>query len=177
MTVTATSSNTNVAIVGPTQNPASRALVFTAGNWQTAQAVPVTGIGAGTATLSHTVSGYGSGATADSVAVTVVGTAAGVVIDPLVLRVLEEGPSGTYTVRLATEPTGPVTVTTTLAATNTIVGTTPPALTFAATSWETAQTVTVRVVRDTDTTMGSATIRHPVGGIQRGDDRLRREGE
>ena len=164
VTVTATSSDTNVAIVGPTQNPASRALVFTAGTWQTAQAVPVTGIGAGTATLSHTVSGYGSGATAASVAVTVVGTAAGVVIDPLVLRVLEEGPSGTYTVRLATDPGGPVTVTTVVAATNTIVGTTPAVLTFAATSWETAQTVTVRVVRDTDTTTGSATIGHTVGG-------------
>ncbi len=164
VTVTATSSNTNVVIVGPTQNPASRAVVFTAGNWQTAQAVPVTGIGAGTATLSHTVSGYGSVATAASVAVTVVGTAAGVVIDPLVLRVLEGGPSGTYTVGLATEPTGLVTVTAVVANTNSLVLTTPPVLTFAATSWETAQTITVQGVNDSNTTPGSATIAHTVTG-------------
>ncbi len=168
VTVTATSSNTNVAIVGPTQNPASRALVFTAGTWQTAQAVPVTGIGAGTATLSHTVSGYGSGATAASVAVTVVGTAAGVVIDPLVLRVLEGGPDGTYTVRLATDPGGPVTVTTgTPVNTNSdIVTRAPRALTFDATSWGTAQAVmvTAAVEVPADTTPGSARIAHTVTG-------------
>ena len=168
VTVTATSSNTNVAIVGTTQNPASRAVVFTAGNWQTAQAVPVTGIGAGTATLSHTVSGYGSVATAASVAVTVVGTAAGVVIDPLVLRVLEGGPDGTYTVRLATDPGGPVTVTTgTPVNTNSdIVTRAPRALTFDATSWGTGQAVmvTAAVEVPADTTPGSATIAHTVTG-------------
>ena len=165
VTVTVTGSDTDVAAVGPSQNPASRAVVFTAGNWQTAQAVPVTGTGAGAATLSHAVSGYGMGTTADSVAVTVVGTGARLLIDPLVLRVLEGGPDGTYTVRLGTEPGGPVTVTVGAASNvNSAITRAPGALTFDATSWGTAQAVTVTPGTDLGTTPGTATVAHTVTG-------------
>ena len=168
VTVTAASSNTNVAIVGPTQNPASRAVVFTAGNWQTPQVVTVTGgTTAGDATLNHTVSGYGIGTTAASVAVTVVATGAGVLIDPQVLRVLEGGPSGTYTVRLATDPGGPVTVTVgPVSGANHAITPAPGALTFDATNWGTAQpvTVTAAVEVPADTTPGTALVTHTVGG-------------
>ena len=165
VTVTATSSDTNVALVGPTQNPASRAVVFTAGTWQTAQAVPVTGMGAGTATLSHVVSGYGSVVSAASVAVGVVGPGTGFVrIVPQAVTVLE-GASGTYTVGLGTEPTGPVTVTVGAPSnTDSAITRAPGALTFDATSWGTAQAVTVTAGTDAGTTEGSATIAHTVTG-------------
>ncbi len=165
VTVTATSSDTNVALVGPTQNPASRALVFTAGTWQTAQAVPVTGMGAGTATLSHVVSGYGSVVSAASVAVGVVGPGTGFVrIVPQAVTVLE-GASGTYTVGLGTEPTGPVTVTVGAPSnTDSAITRAPGALTFDATRWATAQAVTVTAGTDAGTTEGSATIAHTATG-------------
>ena len=62
--------------VTPSRNPAVKvsppALTFTTSNYSTAQTVTVTGVAAGSATISHAVSGYGSVKTADSVTVKVI---------------------------------------------------------------------------------------------------------
>ena len=171
VTVRATAGTNGFVAVDTDSTPESRALVFTAGNWQTAQVVTVTGVAVTTSlTLNHAVSGYGTGTTVASVNVTVVATGAGVLIDPQVLRVLEGGPSGTYTVRLATDPGGPVTVTVgPVSGANHAITPAPGALTFtggATGNWGTAQPVTVTAAREVpaDTTPGTALVTHTVTG-------------
>ena len=63
---------------------------------------------------------------------------------------VEEGGSGTYTVVLDSEPTAEVTVTIG-GTTGTDVSVDPATLTFTASSWDTAQTVTVSAAEDDDT--------------------------
>ena len=87
-------------------------LTFNASNWSTAK----TGHGVGgrgqrcttndSATLTHSASGGGYGSVTGSVAVTVTDNdTPGLVLDPTSLTVAEGG-RGTYTVALATQPTG-----------------------------------------------------------------------
>ena len=175
VTVTAAPALPNLVTVDTDSTPESRAVVFTAGNWQTAQTVTVTGVAVTTSlTLNHAVSGYGTGTTAASVAVTVVATGARLLIDPQVLSVLEGGPSGTYTVRLATDPTGTATVTVVApSGANHAVSRAPGALTFtggATGNWATAQpvTVTAAVEDPANTVTGTALILHTVGGYNGG---------
>ena len=66
------------------------------------------------------------------------------------LEVTEGGSSTTYTVALATQPTGTVTVTITSDDVGAVTATLSP-LTFDATNWSTAKTVTVNSVVDSDT--------------------------
>ena len=169
VTVTATTGTNGVVAVDTDSTPESRALVFTAGNWQTPQVVTVTGVAVNPSlTLNHRVDGYGG--VAGSVNVAVVATGARVLIDPQVLRVLEGGPSGTYTVRLATDPGGEVTVTVgPPTGANHAITPAPGALTFtggATGNWGTAQPVTVTAAREVpaDTTPGTALVSHTVGG-------------
>ena len=62
-------------------------------------------------TLSHTASDGGYGSVTEDLPVTVTDSdTAGIVLTPTTLRVTEGG-SATYTVELATEPSGQVTVT------------------------------------------------------------------
>ncbi len=79
---------------------------------------------------------------------------------------VSEGGTGRYTVRLATAPTGAVTVA--IASDNTDVTVNPSSLTFnpsGSNSWSTARTVTVSVSRDADFDDDSATLTHtPSGG-------------
>ncbi len=79
---------------------------------------------------------------------------------------VSEGGTGRYTVRLATAPTGAVTVA--IASDNTDVTVSPSSLTFnpsGSNSWSTARTVTVSVSRDADFDDDSATLTHtPSGG-------------
>ena len=84
------------------------------------------------------------------------GSQRAVVVAPTSLDVVA-GATATYEVVLATEPTGPVTVTPTsdTAATATVSG----ALTFTTTNWATAQTVTV-----SGHAAASATVSHTVAG-------------
>ncbi|MYF96774.1 MAG: hypothetical protein F4210_14955, partial [Holophagales bacterium] len=74
-----------------------------------------------------------------------------------------EGGSATYTVALRSMPTGAVTVTPAVND-NSDVTVEPPALTFTATTWETAQTVTVRAAEDADAEEDTATVVHAVSG-------------
>ena len=83
-----------------------------------------------------------------------------------------EGGSGTYTVRLASAPTGNVTVTVARASgstdvtfdTNAGTGGDQDTLTFTTTNWSTAQTVTVSAAEDTDVADDTATLRHSASG-------------
>ncbi|MDD9818709.1 MAG: putative Ig domain-containing protein, partial [Gammaproteobacteria bacterium] len=93
-------------------------------------------------------------------AVTVDEAVPGVTLVPAPLTV-NEGDMTTYTVTLATVPTGDVTVTP--AAAGSIV-TVTGALTFSPTSWNMAQTVTVTAARDDDTADDTTTITHVVTG-------------
>ncbi len=175
VTVTAAPALPNLVTVDTDSTPESRAVVFTAGNWQTAQTVTVTGVAVTTSlTLNHRVDGYGGVTAADPVSVVVAATGARLLIDPQVLRVLEGGPSGTYTVRLATDPTGTATVTVVApSGANHAVSRAPGALTFtggATGNWGTAQpvTVTAAVEDPANAVAGTALILHTVGGYNGG---------
>ena len=93
---------------------------------------------------------------------------AGLVFSPTSLTVAEGG-SGTYTVKLATLPTGNVTVTVGGVSGEVTVDTNSGSpgnqntLTFT-TTWDTGQTVTVAADEDDDTTNDSATLSHTAAG-------------
>ena len=87
----------------------------------------------------------------------------GVGVDPTQLT-FGEGGSGTYTVVLDTRPTGTVTVTVNDPAGNTDVTAEPTSLTFTPDDWDSAQTVTVTAVQDSDANTDAATVTHGVSG-------------
>ena len=72
---------------------------------------------------------------------------------------VNEGGSGSYTVRLAFQPTESVTIDVTGGGDVTVQ---PASLTFTADTWETPQTVTVRAAEDTDTADDAQTVTHAV---------------
>ena len=78
---------------------------------------------------------------------------------------VEEGNAvgGSYSVALATEPSGTVTVRVNVGD-NRDVSATPNSLTFTRTSWQTAQTVTVTAAHDDDARDESAELRHTASG-------------
>ena len=76
---------------------------------------------------------------------------------------IPEGNSATYTVVLASEPSGNVTVTPSRSSGDADV-TVSGALTFTALTWATAQTVTVSAAQDSDALNDEAAIGHAVGG-------------
>ena len=94
---------------------------------------------------------------------------AGLVFSPTSLTAAE-GASGAYTVRLATLPTGTVTVTVGGAGGDVTVDTNSGSpgnqntLTFTTSTWNTAQTVVVAAGEDDDTANDSATLSHSASG-------------
>ena len=133
--------------------------------------------GSDATTTTHTVSGLtndvsytfriravndvGNGAISDAVTQTPVDEP-GVIISPTALT-MDEGSSGEYTVKLDTEPTANVTVTVGGATGEvTVSGATlsGSSLTFTASTWNAAQTVTVNAGTDEDTTNDTATLTH-----------------
>ena len=102
VTITVASDDVTVASVDEVS------LVFTTLNWDSAQTVTVTGAAPGTTTITHAVSGgdYGvNGVSAPGVAVGV----RGVVVAPEAVT-LDPNTTDTYTVVLASAPTGSVTI-------------------------------------------------------------------
>ena len=88
---------------------------------------------------------------------------AGVTISETSLSI-DEGATATYTVKLDTEPTGDVTVAITGHA-DTDITLTSDALTFTASNWNTAKTVTVTAARDDDAASDAAvTLTHTANG-------------
>ena len=139
--------------------------------WSTAQTVTVSAgedddTSNDAATLVHTASGGGYDSETANVAVTVTDDdAPALVVDPASLTVAEGG-SGSYTVKLATQPTATVTVAITgQAGTDLTLGAT--SLTFnpsGSNLWSTAQTVTVSAGHDDDTSNDAATLVHTASG-------------
>ena len=101
----------------------------------------------------------------------------GVTVTPTALTIAEGG-SGSYTVALTSQPTGPVTVAAAVAGdfhVRVAAGAAPvdvgyadalraTTLTFAPASWDTAQTVTVRAYPDLDVQDDAASVAHTVAG-------------
>ena len=90
----------------------------------------------------------------------------GVTVSPTDLS-LSEGASATYTVVLDTEPTETVTVTPSVSG-SPDVAFEPSSLTFTASDWATAQTVTVSAAQDADAANDTATIEHAIAGADYG---------
>ena len=157
---------TDLSLSGTTLS--SNMLTFTVDNWDTAQTVTVKAGedddgSADTATLTHTASGGDYASITAALPVTVTDDdEAGVTIEPTALSVVA-GQSNEYTVRLATEPTGEVTVTVSGHA-GTAVTLDKTTLTFTTTNWNTAQTVTVKAGEDDDGANDTATLTHTASG-------------
>ena len=78
---------------------------------------------------------------------------------------IDEGSTGTYTVKLNSEPTGEVTVGVSKATgSDADVQVSPASLRFTAANWDDAQTVTVEAAQDTDAADDAATIAHTANG-------------
>ena len=147
-------------------------LTFTVDNWDTAQTVTVTaaedddGVTDAGVTLTHTVSGGGYGSTTvPDVEVSITeNDSAGLVISKDSLTVAEGDAAGTsYTVKLATEPSGSVSVSITGHA-STDLTLSSDMLTFTVDNWDTAQTVTVKAGQDADGANDTATLTHTASG-------------
>ena len=114
--------------------------------------------------------------TTDAAGLTVTGTAIaiaddderGVNVTPASLFA-SEGGSSTYAVVLTSEPTGPVTVTPSVDG-SADVTLDVSSLTFTASNWDTARTVTVSAAEDTDDADDTAMIEHGVSGADYGDN-------
>ena len=159
--------------------PGSQRLVFTPGNWDTAQTVTVASVddavdnagGSRATTITNTPSGAGYGeADAQPVGVTVEDDE-GLVFSPTSLSVAEAAGTNTYTVRLNTQPQGAVQVA--VESSNANAATVSPmVLPFTATNWDDPQTVTVTGVDDDVDNAGdsrSVNITHTLSGEGYGD--------
>ena len=150
-------------------------LSFTASDWNSGKTVTVS---AGedddstndTATLSHSASGGDYGSVTGRLMVTVTDNdTPALVFSPTSLTV-DEGASGMYTVRLATQPTGNVTVTVGDAGgeitvdTDTGTNGNQSTLSFTTSDWNSEKTVTVSVGEDDDSTNDTATLSHSASG-------------
>ena len=147
-------------------------LTFTVDNWDVAQTVAVTAaedhdaVTDAGVTLTHTVSGGGYGSTTvPDVEVSITeNDTAGVVLSETGLAVTEEDAAGSsYTVKLATQPSGEVTVTVSGQA-GTDLTLDKTMLTFTVDNWDDAQTVTVKAGHDNDAANDTATLTHTASG-------------
>ena len=141
----------------------SQALVFTTGNWSTAQSVSVGGVDDDdaldeTVTVTLTASGGDYGGETAGVDVTVDDDdTAAVVVAPGSLTISEDG-SGRFTVKsLATQPSQQVSVTVSSADSG-AVSVPSQALVFTTGNWSTAQSVSVGGVDDDDALDESVTV-------------------
>ena len=166
------SGDVTVTVNDPTDNTdvttGLASLTFRTTDWDEAQTVMVSAAEdddstQDRATVTHTVSGGDyDGVTADSVAVTVTDNdTPGVTVTPPSLTV-GEGSTGTYTVRLNTQPSGNVMVA--ISSNNPDVTVTPNSLTFTSSNWETEQTVDVTAAEDADAADDTANLTHRPSG-------------
>ncbi|MBF2760280.1 MAG: hypothetical protein ISN28_08405 [Ectothiorhodospiraceae bacterium AqS1] len=154
-----------------TVSPAS--VSFTTSNWNTPKTVTVSaaddddGVN-DTAAVSLSASGadYGSITAGVTIDVTDKDTP-GLTIDPTSLDV-DEGEDGSFNVNLTTEPSGSVTVDLTKSGSDD-VSLSPTSLSFTASNWESAQTVTVSAAADDDGADDSASISLAASGADYGN--------
>ncbi len=171
VTITPTSSDETIATV-------SGVLTFTALNWNQTQQVTVTGVddnvvnagGNRETTITHVMAGADYGAVrADAVNVQVTDddTAGVTVVGSPVVD--ENGGTGTYTIRLNTQPADNVIITPT--SSDKTIATVSGALTFTAENWNQTQQVTVTGVNDNVVNAGGnreMTITHVMAGADYG---------
>ena len=149
-------------------------LTFASTDWSTPKRVTVTGdddrvvSAPRIATITHAASGADYGGQSRSLTVTVTDNDADVTVSSTSVTVSEAGGTdhtATYTLKLAGQPTGPVTVAVASSGAS-AARVSPTALTFTTANWDTAQTVTVTAV-DNQTDDGAsrtATITHTFNG-------------
>ena len=165
--------------------PRTRTLTFSTSTWRTAQTVTARAAedddaSAENVTIAHTASAgdYG-GVSANLTATTVDDDTPALLLATSTLAAsgVAEGSTATYTVRLATEPSGTVTVTATATATATArvevdmdggQAGLQPSLRFDAANWSVPRTATVRGLADDDAADGAATLRHSASGADYG---------
>ena len=147
-------------------------LTFTTTNWDDAQTVTVTaeedddGVTDAVATLMHTISGGGYGATTVpdvEVSITENDTANIVLSEPYLTLTEGDAVGSSYTVKLATKPSGTVSVSITGHA-DTDLSLDKTTLTFIVNDWDTPQTVTVEAGQDDDGAADVATLTHTASG-------------
>ena len=145
-------------------------LTFTTTSWATAQTVTVKAGhdddgSADTATLTHTASGGDYASVSNTLPVSITDDdTLGMTVTPSTLDV-DEGGTATYTVKLDTAPTGDVTVA--IASNNPEAATvSPTSLTFMPTDWNTAQTVTVMGVEDSNRDDENVTLSNNPSGAE-----------
>ena len=142
-------------------------LTFTTGNWHTPQTVTVAAdndnhTAEDPIMLTHTAYGGGYRGAAASLAV----TAVAIVLSESALTVSEGDAAGSsYTVKLSRQPTVDVTVTITNSGSDGDgLTVTPASLTFTASDWNTARTVTVTASQDDDAVDETITLTHTAAG-------------
>ena len=179
--VTATSPDAALA-VDSDASPLERTLTFTTSTWATAQTVTARALddldgGDETTAIAHAALGgdYGGVSAELSVAVADDDPRRVVLVATSTLAGLDENDSGTYTVALSTRPTGPVTVAISgsdaSAATvdaDDAVGGLQSTVTFTASTWNTARTVTVSALDDDDGFDETITLTHDPSGADYG---------
>lgn len=152
ITVTLTSSNENVTVSPST-------LTFTSSNYNATQTVTVNTVEASDYidwSANIIVSSVGYNKATFTVNCKNISVNYGNIITSLSSLTIIEGKSGTFTVKLGSQPTQNQTVS--LSSNNTDVTLSPSTLTFTPSNYDTAQIVTVTIVEDSDGTNDSATI-------------------
>ena len=162
VTVTVSSGDPGAATVS------AEALTFTTDNWDTAETVLVEGVeddDAANETVTVTVTASGGGYTGKTATATVSvidDETANLIASPSTVTIDEDG-TGTFTVKLATQPTRIVAVT--VRSDDSDAATVPAAvLAFAPVNWDTPQTVTVAGVADDDTADETVAVRAAAAG-------------
>ncbi len=167
MTISVMTDDENAASVSPAT------LTFTMDDWNTAKMFTVTGeedadANTESVTLTHTFSGGGPAyagppaVTIDAVTVTVNDDdRAGVTLNASTLEV-SEGGSGGYTLMLDTRPMTDVTIMVVATGDTGAATVSPTSLTFTNVDWNTAKTVTVMGVEDSNATDGNVSLAHTV---------------
>ena len=184
VTVTATSPDPTLA-VDSDASPLERTLTFTTNTWNTAQTVTARALddddsGNETTAIAHEADGADYDDVSANLAATTVDDDAPALLlatSTLAASGVAEGGTQTYTVRLATEPSGTVTVAATATATATArvevdmdggQAGAQSSLRFDATNWNAPRTATVRGLPDDDAADGTATLRHSASGADYG---------
>ena len=144
-------------------------LSFTTDNWSTARTVTLTpkeddDQADESVTIAHTASGADyAGVAADYAATVTDNDAPAIVLTPALGTLAEGGSSVTYTVKLATEPSGAVAVAVASGDTDAVTAA-PASLSFTAATWSAGQTVTLTPRDDADGADESVAIAHTATG-------------
>ena len=151
-----------------TVSPAS--LTFTTGNYDTTQSVTLTAAEdddgqAGTATISHSAANGGyNGVSRNLTANEVENDKVEYIVSPAPapLQLTEGGTSHSHTVKLGSQPTADVALAIAETPNDDGITVSPTSLTFTTSTWNTAQTVTIAAVEDSDYTADTATVSHTI---------------